>query len=125
MGEMVKELFRQLFRRPFTNKFPSKRVPESVNGFLKRVKQGKARANPPVPVCEGFRGRVEYHKERCIGCRLCVMVCPADAVVFLPKEKKIKYHLFRCSFCGMCVEVCPVKALLFTDEFLLADYRKD
>jgi len=54
-----------------------------------------------------------------------VSVCPANAVVFQEREKKIKYHLFRCTFCGQCVDVCPVNALEFTDEFLLADYKKD
>ncbi|MBN2067230.1 MAG: 4Fe-4S binding protein [Candidatus Diapherotrites archaeon] len=125
MTAMLRELLKQLFKRPFTNKFPSKRIPESVNGFLEKAEKGKAKINPAIPVPEGFRGRIEYYREKCIGCQLCTKVCPADAIVFLPKEKKVEYHLFRCSFCGQCVEICPVKALEFTKEFLLADYKKD
>jgi formate hydrogenlyase subunit 6/NADH:ubiquinone oxidoreductase subunit I len=125
MLTMQKELFKQLFRKAFTNTFPAKHIPRSVTQFLKKAESGKVKANPPVPVPPGFRGRIEYYRDRCIGCRLCVRVCPADAVVFLEKEKKIRYHLFRCTFCGQCVDVCPVKALLFTDEFLLADYEHD
>jgi len=125
MLTMQKELLKQLFRKAFTNRFPSKHAPKSASEFLKKVKSGKLKTNPPVPVPEGFRGRIKYIREKCIGCRLCTQLCPANAVVFQEKEKKIRYHLFRCTFCGECVEVCPVKALEFTKDFLLADYGKD
>jgi ferredoxin len=119
------ELIKQLFRRTFTNRFPFKHIPKSVSGFLLDVEKGERKFNPPVPAPSGFRGRIDYRKDKCIGCGLCVKVCPAAAVVFIKKEKKIKYHLFRCTFCGQCVEVCPTHALVNTDEFLLADYDKD
>ncbi len=125
MFTMAKEVFKQLFKKPFTNLFPAKHIPKSVGGFLRDVEKGKVKMNPPVPTPPGFRGRVEYHRERCNGCMLCTRVCPANAVVSKPKERKIDYHLFRCTFCGECVKVCPVKALEFTDEFLLADYSRD
>ncbi len=125
MLTMQKELLKQLFMKAFTNTFPARRIPRSVTRFLRMAESGKVKPNPPVPVPPGFRGRIEYKRDKCIGCGMCVKVCPADAVVFLEKEKKIKYHLFRCTFCGQCVDVCPVKALVFTDEFLLADYKKD
>jgi formate hydrogenlyase subunit 6/NADH:ubiquinone oxidoreductase subunit I len=125
MITMQLELLKQLFKRAFTNKFPAKRIPKSVTGLLKKVEEGEAELNPPVKTPPGFRRRIEYHRDKCIGCGLCVKVCPADAVVFQEKQKKIKYHLFRCTFCGQCVEICPVKALEFTNEFLLADYKKD
>ena len=125
MFPMAREVLKQLFRRPFTNLFPARRTPDSVNRLLRDVKSGKAKLNPPVPTPEGFRGKIKYYKDKCIGCRLCTRVCPAKAVVFKEKEKKISYHLFRCTFCGECVNICPTKALEFTDEFLLADYNKD
>ncbi len=125
MTTMPLELLRQLFKKPFTNKFPTKHIPLSVTSFLRKLREGKAKPNPPIAVPEGFRGKIYYDREKCTGCQLCIQVCPAAAVEFLPKEKKIRYHLFRCTFCGQCVEICPVKALLFTDEFLLADYKKD
>ena len=125
MINMQSELVKQLFRRTFTNRFPSKHIPKSVSGFMKSVEKGERKMNPPVPTPPGFRGRIAYDKKKCIGCRLCVKVCPADAVVFIEKEKKIRYHLFRCTFCGQCVEVCPTKALTTTNEYLLADYEKD
>ena len=125
MLTMQLEVLKQLFRRTFTNRFPAKHIPKSVTGFLKDVEAGKAKINPPVPTPPGFRGKVNYLRDKCIGCRLCIKVCPANAVVFREHEKKIRYHLFRCTFCGECVAICPTKALVFTDEFLMADYKKD
>jgi len=125
MFTMQLELIKQLFKRAFTNKFPAKHIPKNVTGYLEKVKKGKTKINPPVPVPEGYRGRIAYDKKKCIGCQMCTKVCPANALVFDPKEKKVRYHLFRCTFCGECVEICPVKCLTFTDEFLLADYKKD
>jgi formate hydrogenlyase subunit 6/NADH:ubiquinone oxidoreductase subunit I len=125
MLAMQIELFRQLFRKTFTNRFPAKHIPKSVSEFLKKSESGELKINPPVPTPPGFRGKINYYREKCIGCRLCTRVCPSEAVVFVEKEKKIRYHLFRCTFCGECVKVCPVKALEFTSEFLLADYKKD
>ena len=125
MFTIHKELLKQFFRKPFTNLFPSRHAPKSVNKFLEEVKIGKKKINPPVAVPPGFRGKIKYLPEICIGCKLCTKVCPAKAVVFKPKIKKIEYHLFRCTFCGECVEICPVKALVFTDEFLLSAYDKE
>jgi formate hydrogenlyase subunit 6/NADH:ubiquinone oxidoreductase subunit I len=124
MFEMAKELLRQLFRKPFTNQFPVKRTPNSMKGLFEKAGQGKATLNEPVPVPEGFRGRIEYNREKCIGCRLCIRVCPANCFDYLESERKVHYHLSRCTFCAQCVDVCPVKALSSTKDFLLADYKK-
>jgi formate hydrogenlyase subunit 6/NADH:ubiquinone oxidoreductase subunit I len=125
MLAMQFEVLKQLFRRAFTNQFPAKHAPKSVNALLSDVKSGKAELNPPVPTPEGFRGKLKYDRDKCIGCQMCVRVCPANAVVFDPKARKIKYYPFRCTFCGECVDICPVKCLSFTDEFLYADYKKE
>ncbi|HDD72754.1 MAG TPA: 4Fe-4S dicluster domain-containing protein [Candidatus Aenigmarchaeota archaeon] len=125
MLAIAKELLKQLFKKPFTNRFPAKYIPKSVTGFLERARTGKVKINPPVEVPPGFRGKIEYDEKKCIRCKLCTRVCPAKAVVYSEREKKIKYYLFRCTFCGQCVDVCPVNALTFTKEFLLAGYRRD
>ena len=121
---MGRELLKQLLRRPATNPFPVKRLPGSVASFRAAVKAGRKAVAQPVAVPDSFRGRVLYHRDKCIGCRMCTKVCPAEAVVFIEKERKIRYHLSRCAFCGECVDICPVKALEFTKDFLLADYSK-
>ena len=124
MFEMAKELLKQLFKKPFTNMFPAKHAPKSTLKLLKKVREGKAKLNDPVPIPEGFRGKIAYDKGKCIGCRLCIKVCPANCYDFLEKERKVKYHLSRCTFCAQCVDICPVDALDSTKEFLLSDYKK-
>jgi formate hydrogenlyase subunit 6/NADH:ubiquinone oxidoreductase subunit I len=76
----------------------------------------------------GFRGKIQYDKESCIGCNLCIKVCPSEAIVAKEKEKKIKIFLSRCTFCSQCNDACPKNCLTMSNEFLLADvdpYSKD
>jgi formate hydrogenlyase subunit 6/NADH:ubiquinone oxidoreductase subunit I len=114
-------LLKQLVRRPATNPFPVKYMPRSVTGLLGRVAEGKASIHPPVPVPPDLRGKIAYDAETCIGCQLCVRVCPARVIEFLPETKKIRMYVARCTFCAQCVDVCPVGALATTTDFLLAD----
>lgn len=118
---ILKTLLQQLFTRPPTNRFPAKYMPKSVTEFLARVKEGKAKLVPPVPVPPKFRGRIAYDRQKCIGCQLCIRVCPAKVIQFLPEVKKIRMHVARCTFCAQCVDACPVDALAVSPEFLLAD----
>ena len=125
---MLPQVFMQMFKKPFTNKFPAKYQPSSTTNFLKDVGDGKASIIPPVETPEGFRGKIQYDKDKCIGCKLCIKVCPCGAIEYKEKEKKIKIYLARCCFCSQCNDICPVKCLSMSSEFLLADtdkYSKD
>lgn len=121
---IFKALFVQLLTRPVTNLFPAKHMPRSIHQFLKKVEEGKAKLVPPVPVTEGFRGKIAYDREKCIGCQMCIRVCPARVIEFKPEEKKIRMYVARCTYCAQCVDVCPVNALSRSQEFLLADYDR-
>jgi len=61
----------------------------------------------------GYRGMIRLYKDVCIGCTLCALICPADAMKMVTESGKkfptINYG--RCVFCGFCVDVCPVDAL--------------
>jgi NAD(P)H-quinone oxidoreductase subunit I len=125
---MLPKAFSQMFKKPWTNKFPAKYTPSNTTRFLQQVQAGKAKINPPVELPPGFRGKIQYDKEKCIGCKLCIKVCPSEAIEFKPEEKKIKIYLARCTFCSQCNDVCPVNCLSMSNEFLLADsnlYSKD
>jgi len=125
---MLPQVLAQMFKKPFTNTFPAKYAPSSTTKFIENVTTGKAQIHPPIATPENFRGKIQYDKEKCIGCKLCLKVCPSEAIEFKEAEKKIKIYLARCTFCSQCNDICPVSCLSMSNEFLLADtdkYSKD
>lgn len=63
---------------------------------------------------------LKLDREKCVGCDLCVAVCPKDAVEFIPgvveegklvQRPTVDIDPQKCNFCGECVIVCPVNAL--------------
>ena len=130
----ITEVWKVLFKKPFTNRFPAKYAPRSVHGFVRRVQAGKAKITPPVPTPPDFRGKINYDVDKCIGCGLCIRVCPTKAIVWRTVEveqgekkvakKKVKIFVSRCCFCSQCVDICPKDCLSMSDEFLLANEDK-
>ena len=64
-------------------------------------------------------------EERCISCKLCECICPAQAIDILSNSRidyirKAKlYNLdnTRCIYCGFCEESCPVEAVMHSFNF--------
>ena len=115
------ELLKQLFKKPATNVFPFTYYPDSILKLLEKVEKGEAKINPHVEIPKNFRGKIVYDRDECIGCKLCIKVCPAEAIEFIPDKKKIKIHLDHCIFCSQCNDICPKNCLNMSEEFLLAD----
>jgi formate hydrogenlyase subunit 6/NADH:ubiquinone oxidoreductase subunit I len=122
--KVFKVVLKQLFLNAATNKFPAKYAPASTIKFLEKVSKGKLKMVPPIAVPPNFLGKIAYNREKCIGCQLCIKVCPAKAIEFLPEAKKIRIFVARCSFCAQCNDICPVKVLSMTDEFMLSNDNK-
>ncbi len=81
----------------------------------------------PAQVPEHFRGALKFTPERCVGCKLCMRVCPADAIEIIKvadKEFKAVVQMDKCIFCGQCVESCNKDALENTAQFELASADK-
>ena len=88
----------------------------------------KATVNYPFekgPVSPRFRGehalrRYPNGEERCIACKLCEAVCPAQAITIEaePREdgsrRTTRYDIdmVKCIYCGLCQEACPVDAIV-------------
>jgi formate hydrogenlyase subunit 6/NADH:ubiquinone oxidoreductase subunit I len=121
---MVPRLLLQMVKKPFTNPFPAKYIPSSTTRFTEGMHTGETTVTPPVETPENFRGKIVYDRETCIGCELCLKVCPSEAIAFKPEEKKIKIFLARCTFCSQCTDICPVQCLRMSQEFLLAGVDK-
>ena len=104
---------------------------ELVSGLwltLKYLCRRKVTLNYPYekgPLGPRFRGehalrRYPNGEERCIACKLCEAVCPAQAITIEaePREdgsrRTTRYDIdmTKCIYCGFCQEACPVDAIV-------------
>lgn len=81
-------------------------------------------------VYDGFRGKLKFYQDRCIGCKICMRDCPALAIeIFRISETekifKAEVRLDRCIYCGQCTDSCPKDALEMTKEFALAHFNRE
>ena len=89
------------------------------------------------PLSPRFRGehalrRYPNGEERCIACKLCEAICPAQAITIEAGPRRndgtrrtTRYDLdmVKCIYCGMCQEACPVDAC-FAEDQLPAEWAK-
>lgn len=96
---------RNLFARKITVQYPEEKTPMSPR----------------------FRGlhalrRYPNGEERCIACKLCEAVCPAQAITIestvredgTRRTTRYDIDLTKCIFCGFCEESCPVDSIVET-----------
>jgi len=85
------------------------------------------------PLSPRFRGehalrRYPNGEERCIACKLCEAICPAQAITIEaePREdgsrRTTRYDIdmVKCIYCGFCQEACPVDAIVEGPNFEFA-----
>jgi len=118
---------------------------------LKYFFKPKATINYPYeksPLSPRFRGehvlrRYPNGEERCIACKLCEAVCPAQAItieaeprVDLDSDGNIRgdgsrrttrydIDMTKCIFCGFCQEACPVDAIVEGPNFEYATETRE
>src|SRR6476659_5681854 len=90
----------------------------------------KATLNYPFekgPLSPRFRGehvlrRYPNGEERCIACKLCEAICPAQAITIeagprrndgTRRTTRFDVDMMKCIYCGFCQEACPVDAIVF------------
>ena len=100
---------------------------------IKEIFKRKKTINYPFEkgkISPRFRGehalrRYPNGEERCIACKLCEAVCPAQAITIENEEradgsrKTTRYDIdmLKCIYCGLCEESCPVDAIVQGPNF--------
>ena len=108
---------------------------------LREMFRRKATVNYPFeknPLSPRFRGehalrRYPSGEERCIACKLCGAVCPAQAITIEaePREdgarRTTRYDIdmVKCIYCGFCQEACPVDAIVEGPNFEFATETRE
>ncbi len=86
----------------------------------------------PTGACRQADGQVQINEQTCVGCKLCVMVCPFGAITV--RRSGLKDHFSvtnqgvaqKCDLCAdwraqqgktdtACAEACPTKAIRLVD----------
>ena len=106
-----------LFRPKYTLMYPMEKFPQSPR----------------------FRGlhalrRYPNGEERCIACKLCEAICPAQAITIEAGPRRndgtrrtVRYDIdmVKCIYCGFCQEACPVDAIVEGPNFEFATETRE
>ena len=120
LPELAKGLWvtrRTFFSRKFTLNYPEEKTPQSPR----------------------FRGlhalrRYPNGEERCIACKLCEAVCPAQAITIeagprrndgTRRTTRYDIDMVKCIYCGLCQEACPVDAIVEGPNFEFATETRE
>jgi Ni,Fe-hydrogenase III small subunit/NAD-dependent dihydropyrimidine dehydrogenase PreA subunit len=99
--------------------------PEAILEGIIRVLRLKAK-KPKTVLPSGFRGRLKFDPQKCIGCLTCIRFCPAGTITACKTKEGLQMEYFygRCTFCGMCAQHCPTGAIQLTSDYKMIEKDK-
>jgi NADH-quinone oxidoreductase subunit I len=109
--------FRYLFKPKVTINYPYEK------GFLSTRFRG-----------EHALRRYPNGEERCIACKLCEAICPAQAITIeagprrndgTRRTTRYDIDMVKCIYCGFCQEACPVDAIVEGPNFEFATETRE
>ncbi len=90
------------------------------------------------PLSPRFRGehalrRYPSGEERCIACKLCEAICPAQAIMIESEPRadgsrrasRYDIDMTKCIYCGLCEEACPVDAIVEGPNFEFSTFSRE
>jgi NADH-quinone oxidoreductase subunit I len=108
---------------------------------MQKVFERKHTINYPYekgPLSPRFRGehalrRYANGEERCIACKLCEAICPAQAITIEAEPRadgsrrttRYDIDMVKCIYCGFCQEACPVDAIVEGPNFEFATETRE
>lgn len=115
-------VLKHLFKKPVTIRYPEE----------KRTLPVRSRGRH-------YLTKWEDGKERCVGCELCAVVCPSQAINVVaaandpndPHSHGERYasdfqiNMLRCIYCGYCEEACPTGAIILSNEYELSAFDRE
>jgi NADH-quinone oxidoreductase subunit I len=127
----LKVTFKHLFKRKVTIYYPEEHTPVSprFKGILalrRYPSQDSDQTDDPSSSDPGTQtaqpnATTQKGEERCIACKLCEAVCPAQAITIETAARKsdgqrrttrFDIDMFKCINCGLCEEACPVDSIV-------------
>ena len=103
---MIAQVMETIFKKPITVNYPADKS--------------------KMP--HGFRGKLKFYPEKCIGCKICMKDCPSNAIEIKKvgeKQFEAIVDLDKCIYCAQCVDSCPKAALGITEDFELAQLDRN
>lgn len=115
-------VFKYSFKKPVTLRYPEEK-----------------RKLPPRSRGRHYLTKWSDGLERCVGCELCAIVCPSQAIYVKPAANNpeapnshgeryasdFQINMLRCIFCGYCEEACPTGAIILGNEYELASFTRE